>query len=157
MTDTDFAQAFEHAFQRVYLQFHRRDGKRAQLPAASRSVLTHLAHTGPLTVGEMAQHLDRAQSVVSEIVTGLERKALLARHADPADRRRTLVWLTPDGFAALDLDSQVLSVELLRQAAAALAPEHRTALLDTLHELLTAPVSPQDPRRTIHPENGAHR
>lgn len=60
-------------------------------------MLTHLAVSGPLTVGEAAGHLNRAQSVVSEIVDGLERKALLERERDPADRRHTLVWLTPAG------------------------------------------------------------
>jgi DNA-binding MarR family transcriptional regulator len=161
----DFARAFEHEFQRVYLQFHRRDGKRAQMSAASISVLTHLAHTGPLTVGEMTQHLDRAQSVVSEIVTGLERKGLLARQADHADRRRTLVWLTPAGFAALDLDRQVLSVDLLAQAAAALPARQRADLLAALHALLAAPVTPPGTRPVtppVHqpstqPENGAPR
>jgi DNA-binding MarR family transcriptional regulator len=153
----DFARAFEHAFQRVYLQFHRRDGKRAQMSTASSSVLTHLAHTGPLTVGEMTQHLDRAQSVVSEIVTGLERKGLLARQVDPSDRRRTLVWLTPAGFAALDLDRQVLSVDLLTQAAAALPPEQRADLLAALHGLLAAPVAPPVHPSSTQPENGAPR
>ena len=138
--DDGFAEDFEHAFQRVYLQFHRRDGKRAGMSAASRAVLVHLAHTGPLTVGEMAGHLDRAQSVVSDIVSGLEARGLLARETDPADRRRTLVWLTPQGLATLDADRQVLSVELLRQAAAAVPRERRTALLDGLRALLDAPV-----------------
>ncbi len=145
-----FAAAFEEAFQRVYLQFHRRDGKRSAMSGASRSVLQHLAHAGPLTVGEMSGHLDRAQSVVSDIVTGLEAKGLLAREPDPADRRRTLVWLTPEGFAALDLDRQVLSVELLGAAAGALEPESRAALLDGLHALLAAPV----PTPTTKHENG---
>lgn len=157
MDTEDFARAFEHAFQRVYLQFHRRDGKRAQMSAASSSVLTHLAHTGPLTVGEMTQHLDRAQSVVSEIVTGLERKGLLARQVDPSDRRRTFVWLTPAGFAALDLDRQVLSVDLLTQAAAALPPEQRADLLAALHGLLAAPVTPPVHPSSTQPESGAPR
>jgi len=149
--DDDFAVAFEHAFQRVYLQFHRRDGKRAAMSAASRAVLVHLAHAGPLTVGEMAAHLDRAQSVVSDIVSGLEAKGLLAREADPADRRRTLVWLTPAGLAALDADRQVLSLELLRRAAAGVPAESRVALLGGLRALLDAPVDPS----TTHHRNGA--
>jgi DNA-binding MarR family transcriptional regulator len=140
-----FAEAFEHAFQQVYLQFHRRDGKRTQMSAVSRSVLMHLAHTGPLTIGETATHLDRAQSVVSDIVTQLEHKGLLAREPDPADRRRTLVWLTPAGFAALDTERQVLSVALLEGAASALPLDRRAALLDALHTLLDAP--PQPPSR----------
>src|SRR3954463_10508310 len=103
-----FAREFDYASQRVYLRFHRRDGKRAQMSGASRAVLLHLAHAGPLTVGEAAKHLDRAQSVVSDIVSQLEAKKLLAREPDPDDRRRTLVWLTPTGFDALDREGQVL-------------------------------------------------
>jgi len=130
-----FARAFEAAFQQAYLRFHRRDGKRSQMSGASRAVLLHLAHTGPLTVGEAAKHLDRAQSVVSDIVTQLEAKDLLAREPDPADRRRTLVWLTPAGFDALDRERQVLSTELIARAAATLSAEDRAALVGTLEAL----------------------
>jgi len=133
-----FARAFESAFQQAYLRFHRRDGKRAQLTGASRAVLLHLAHAGPLTVGEAAAHLDRAQSVVSDIVTGLEGKGLLAREPDPDDRRRTLVWLTPAGFDTLDRDRQVLSTDLLTEAGARLPPDQRAALVAGLRALLDA-------------------
>jgi hypothetical protein len=47
----------------VYLTFHRRDGPRSQLTNASVAVLEHLALAGPLTIGEAAAHLCRAQSV----------------------------------------------------------------------------------------------
>lgn len=130
-----FARAFEEAFQQTYLRFHRRDGKRSQMSGASRAVLLHLAHAGPLTVGEAAKHLDRAQSVMSDIVTQLESKDLLAREPDPHDRRRTLVWLTPAGFDALDRERQVLSTELIARAAATLSAEDRVALVGTLHAL----------------------
>jgi len=86
------AERFADLFRAVYLTFHRRDGPRSQLPGASRAVLEHLALAGPLTVGEAAAHLNRAQSVVSEIVSHLERQGLLEREDDPADRRRTLIW-----------------------------------------------------------------
>ncbi len=91
------AERFSELFRAVYLTFHRRDGPRNQLPSASRAVLEHLALAGPLTVGEAASHLSRAQSVVSEIVTHLERQGLLEREADPDDRRRTLIWLHRSG------------------------------------------------------------
>lgn len=133
-----FATEFETAFQQAYLRFHRRDEKRAQLSGASRAVLLHLAHTGPLTVGEAARHLDRAQSVVSDIVTQLESKGLLEREPDPHDRRRTLVWLTPRGFDTLDRERQVLSTELLANAGARLGAEQRAALVDGLKALIQA-------------------
>ena len=134
----EFAREFEDAFQQAYLRFHRRDAKRTQMSGASRAVLLHLAHTGPLTVGEAAHHLDRAQSVVSDIVTQLEGKGLLEREADPDDRRRTLGWLTPRGFDALDREGQVLSTDLLARAGADLTPDQRAALVGGLHALIAA-------------------
>ncbi|MFN8075383.1 MAG: MarR family winged helix-turn-helix transcriptional regulator [Kineosporiaceae bacterium] len=132
------AEAFAGAFGSVYLRFHRRDGKRAQLQGASRAVLQHLALAGPLTVGEAARHLDRAQSVVSDIVTHLEQQGLLERERDPADRRRTLVWLTAQGQEALRRDREVLSRDLLARAMARMAAERRAQLLSALTELLEA-------------------
>ena len=129
------ALRFEDLFRRTFLQFHRRDGKRAGLTGASRAVLTHLAHTGPLTVGEAARHLDRAQSVVSDIVSQLAGKGLLEREPDPADRRRTLVWLTPAGLAELDREDRVLAVDLLAAALARMASADREALLAGLDAL----------------------
>jgi DNA-binding MarR family transcriptional regulator len=138
VSSTDPAETFEGLFQAVYLTFHRRDGKRSQLSGASRAVLTHLSLAGPLTVGEAARHLDRAQSVVSDLVTQLESKGLLERERDPEDRRRTLVWLTPAGLDLLRRDRQVLSTPRLAAALARLAPECRTALLTGLAELVAA-------------------
>ena len=97
------AERFAHLFRAVYLTFHRRDGPRSQLPGASPAMLEHLALAGPLTVGEAAAHLSRAQSVISEIVTHLERQGLLEREDDPADRRRTLIWLTAVSYTHLTL------------------------------------------------------
>ena len=88
------AERFAELFHAVYLTFHRRDRPRSELPGASRAVLEHLALAGPLTIGEAAAHMRRAQSVISEIVTHLERDGLLERENDPGDRRRTLIWLT---------------------------------------------------------------
>ena len=122
------AAAFAALFRAVYLTYHRRDGPRSGLTGASRAVLGHLAHTGPLTIGEAAVHLDRAQSVVSEIVDGLERRGLLMRDHDPADRRRTLVWITPAGIEALRRDAEVVSEDALTAALVRMTPGDRTAL-----------------------------
>lgn len=101
------AERFAESFHAVYLTFHRRDRPRSGLPGASRAVLEHLALAGPLTIGEAAAHMRRAQSVISEIVTHLERDGLLERESDPGDRRRTLIWLTAGGQEVLRRDRKL--------------------------------------------------
>ena len=143
MTDERaYAERFADLFRAVYLTFHRRDGPRSQLPGASRAVLEHLALAGPLTVGEAAAHMSRAQSVISEIVTHLERQGLLEREDDPADRRRTLIWLTAQGHEALRRDREVLSVDRLAGAMARMPPGQADELIAGLRALvdLAAPI-----------------
>jgi DNA-binding MarR family transcriptional regulator len=130
------AERFAELFRAVYLTFHRRDGPRGQLPGASRAVLEHLAMAGPLTIGEAAGHLNRAQSVVSEIVSHLTDQGLLERESDPADRRRTLIWLTPAGHEALRRDHEVLGLDLLAGAFARMPPGEADALINGLQALV---------------------
>ncbi len=134
--DTEPAREFEQLFRAVYLTFHRRDAPRSQLANASLAVLEHLALAGPLTIGEAAAHLHRAQSVVSEIVSHLERQGLLERESDPADRRRTLVWLTRAGQAALRRQRAVLSEAMLTDALGRMSQEQVGALLGSLRALI---------------------
>jgi DNA-binding MarR family transcriptional regulator len=135
------AERFAALFRALYLTYHRRDGPRSDLPGASRAVLTHLAVAGPLTVGEAAAHLGRAQSVVSEIVEGLVRKGLLERERDPDDRRRTLVWLTGEGQEVLRRDGEVLAVDALSAALRRVPAEVRAGLLAGASALLAAAPS----------------
>jgi DNA-binding MarR family transcriptional regulator len=142
------AEAFGRMFEQTYLRFHRRDERRSALSGTARAVLLHLARTGPLTITEAARHLDRAQSVVSEIVTHLEAKGLLERQSDPDDRRRTMVWLTPEGFDHLERDREVLATQLLARAFAAMTPADRAALLRGLTALLDADDATGSPATT---------
>src|SRR5262249_2958350 len=103
-SSADDADEFAELFPAIYLRFHRRDDKQPDLTAASRAVLTHLSLSGPVTVGEAAAHLGRAQSVVSEIFDQLEEKQLVERMTDPDDRRRVQVWLTDRGVTLLARD-----------------------------------------------------
>jgi DNA-binding MarR family transcriptional regulator len=148
------AERFAELFRAVYLTFHRRDGPRGQLAGASRAVLEHLTMAGPLTVGEAAAHLSRAQSVVSEIVSHLERQGLLERESDPADRRRTLIWLTPDGRDALRRDREVLGTDLLARAMSRMPPAQADGLITGLQALLTWP--PQLRHRRSNPKEKHH-
>ena len=151
------AELFARQFGAVYLRFHRRDAKGPGLTAASRSVLQHLAMAGPLTVGELCAHLGRSQSVVSDIVSQLADKGLLERQEDANDRRRRLVWLSPDGLLFLDRDRDVLSVELLQRAIGAMTPAERSALLQGVGALLIADdLAPARPTAPTHQPPSAY-
>ena len=132
------AAEFSELFPAAYLRFHVRRAKRSSLSALSRGVLSHLALADPLTVTEAAQHMNRAQSAMSEIVNGLERKRLVARFADTRDRRRTLVWLTEAGQAQLAEDRRVLDRELIARALSGMKAEERRELLSGMRALVRA-------------------
>ncbi|MCA0296112.1 MAG: MarR family winged helix-turn-helix transcriptional regulator [Actinobacteria bacterium] len=132
------ADEFCEAFPATFLAFHRRDGRRSELTNASRSVLQHLAQAGPVSIGEAADHLQRAQSVVSEIVTQLEGHGLLERESDPGNRRRTLVWLTAHGFARLREDADVLDRTLVANAMSHLDDDTQRGLIRGLNALVGA-------------------
>ena len=146
----DTASAYAELFPAVYLGFHRRDGKERELSGASRAVLLHLAQAGPLTVGEAACHLGRAQSVVSEIVDQLTNNGLVARVRDERDRRRASVWLTDEGRARLLREQEVLSRSLLEAACALMSPGERRELLRGTRALVRAAeaLKPKNQKRS---------
>ena len=80
----------------------------------------------------------------------LERQGLLERENDPADRRRTLVWLTAQAHEALRRDREVLSVDHLARAMAQLPPGQADELitgLRTLVDLATPIRTPEEETR----------
>lgn len=135
----DDAAAFCELFPAVYLRFCRQRGAgETRLTPQMDGVLHHLAMSGPLTVGEMARHFARAQSVVSEIVDGMEKKGLLERMRDARDRRRTLVWLTDEARQVLVRRQQVLDPARVAQAMRRMPDAKRTTLIDSLRALVHA-------------------
>jgi DNA-binding MarR family transcriptional regulator len=146
----DAAGAFCDLFPEVYLRFCRRhDDPRTRgerLTPQQSAVLAHLTMSGPLTVGEMAEHFSRAQSVVSEIVGGLVEKRLLERMRDARDRRRTLVWLTEEARGLMARRREVLDPARVARAMDALSPAQRTTLVDAMRALVDA-GTPKPPRR----------
>ena len=113
-------------------------------------MLEHLALVGPLTIGEAAAHMCRAQSVISEIVTHLERDGLLERENDPGDRRRQ----SDLAHAASRRDRQVLDVDLLARAMARLPPGKADGLNAAMRALIECAQS--DDVRTYGGESHDH-
>jgi len=143
----DAAAAFCDLFPAVYLRFCRRhDDGEVRLTPQQSGVLQHLTLSGPLTVGEMARHFGRAQSVVSEIVGGLEDRGLLERMRDARDRRRNLVWLTDEAREVLARHRQVLDPWRVAYAMRALSASERKNLVESLRALVRA-AQPNTQRR----------
>ena len=137
----DAAASFCELFPAVYLHLCRRQGRaetKTRLTPQQDAALQHLALSGPLTVGELARHFARAQSVVSEIVDGMEHKGLLERMRDARDRRRTLVWLTDEGRRVLASRAEVLDPARVARAMRALPSSQRKALILAMRALVRA-------------------
>lgn len=73
--------------------------------------LFQIAEAGPLSLSALQARLARSQSATSHLVTQLERRGLVERAVDPADRRRAMISLSPGGQALLS------EVQRLRRAA----------------------------------------
>lgn len=136
----EFAELFGLAYRRFY---RRVPVGEHRLTSESIAALQHLVEAGPLTIAEAAAHLERSQSAMSEMIDRLERRRLVARIADQRDRRRTLVWLTDEGFTALEEAQQVLSERRLREAFTTIEPDQRSQLIAALRRLIETPRSQQ--------------
>jgi len=94
--------------------------------------LTRLAETGSMTQRGLLDVLRVDASVLVALLNDLEREGLAQRRRDPADRRRHIVEITPDGSAALGkVESAVDQVE--RDLFADLTADQ----VSQLHELLS--------------------
>ncbi|MGW1107541.1 MarR family winged helix-turn-helix transcriptional regulator [Streptomyces sp. NPDC002540] len=102
----------------------------AGLSLSRTKVLQALAGRGALHQAELAAFLGQAPRSVTQIVEGLERLGLVARTADPDDRRRKTVSLTDMGRTTLAA-AEDAGTHALRQYFGLLEP-HQLATLDAL-------------------------
>src|SRR5512140_2117893 len=65
-------------------------------PSHGRALAVLRSH-GDLRLSELSEHLHIAPRSTTEVVDALEQRGLAERRPDPADRRATLVRLTPEG------------------------------------------------------------
>ncbi|MFE3291511.1 MarR family winged helix-turn-helix transcriptional regulator [Rhodococcus sp. NPDC059234] len=65
------------------------------------STLAALDEYGPVSQASLGRHCHLDRSDVAALVGDLEEAGCLAREPDPADRRRNVVTITPDGAARL--------------------------------------------------------
>ena len=147
----DFASRFMLLFSATFSLLHRRIHSQGfNLTPEGRGLLLHMSWAGPLTIGELALHTDRAQSVVSETVAVLESHDLVARVRDPRDRRRTLVWLSVKARKWLAEEQEPLDRERTQAVLSAMDPSVRQALMESYANFIeiaerTRPSSARSP------------
>lgn len=74
----------------------------AGLTESQFGVLEALHHLGPLCQAELAKKILRSGGNMTMVVDNLERRGLVQRKRDTADRRYVTVTLTPDGERILE-------------------------------------------------------
>ncbi len=111
-------------------------------------ILNQIIMNGPMTVGEIAEALSVTHVSVSQARRALEGEGLIHAMSDPADARRRLLSLTPQG------DSLVASLAPLWRALSDSAEELNTEagdlvrLLDRLEDALD--IRPWSDRVAAH-------
>lgn len=66
------------------------------------SMLVFVHETGPMRQAQLARRLGQGRASTGAMVDQLERRGLVERQADPADRRAWLVTITPEGEKLVD-------------------------------------------------------
>jgi DNA-binding MarR family transcriptional regulator len=141
------AKRVARLFPEVYRRYHWANRLHTgELPVTRRAleVLQHLAASGPLTVGEQAEHLRLRRNSMSELLQRLEAKGLVARIRDERDERRVLVWLTDSGRDVVARVGQVLAPDLIAQVMATLSPGERATVVRGFELLASADTSNPD-------------
>ena len=119
--------------------------------------LDALAHTihcrgqdGAICVSDLASELHQPLPAVSRAVRQMEQDGLAERFADPADRRRTLVRITPKGYDACRQCETALS-DYFSCVMARLEPE-QLAQMEALRGALIEAILAENAARTTKPK-----
>lgn len=128
--DNDDARRLERSLWAVILGFSRRDVAAGltrhaghALTPASWSLLEHLDSLGPMRVSDIAACHGVDVSSVTPRLQALEREGLIARGADPHDRRASVISIGPAGRLALER-LRTARGEILAEALAGARDEH---------------------------------
>jgi MarR family 2-MHQ and catechol resistance regulon transcriptional repressor len=106
------------------------------VPTAEFIVMRSLLESSPTTITALASRTGYAQSRVSTAVSGLVERGWAYTGSDPADGRRTLVFV-PDRIRQEVHEIQTGSeTQTLEHLLAGRSPERRQAIISALEELL---------------------
>jgi len=101
-------------------------------PVAQLTVLGRLDREGPASTSDLAAAERMRPQSMAQTVRELEAAGLVSRRADPEDRRRMFVDLTPDGLDTLRATRARRSTWLAETLEHELAPSERELLRDAI-------------------------
>ena len=137
-----------------------RAGMKAALwgcPKCHFPMLEGLAHTistrgqdGAVYVSDFAREAHQPLPAISRGLRQLEQDGLVLREADPADRRKTLVRITPKGYELCHQCEQALR-DYFASVLARLEPE-QVAQMDALRGALMDAILAENAARNIDPK-----
>ncbi len=114
------------------------------LSVSKLAVLGRLQEEGPRTATSLAAYLRIQPQSLTRLLAELERRGLIARQTDDADRRQSWIAITPQGAVALGGDVRARRQALARAMAATLTPAElgllrlATGLMDRLSAAIAA-------------------
>ena len=138
---TDGMRRLLASYPKIYLACHRRhlrdDESGRRLTQHQAGILDHLDRSHPLTISELARHLDVTESTMSIQLTRLESAGYVRRSPDGVDRRHVRASLTAAGLRMKEQNS-VLDPDLVREMFSLLRPEEAESGLAGLELLAHA-------------------
>ena len=116
-----------------------RRGDTSGLGPGTIGALATVSRSGPIRLGDLAAREDMAPPTLTRVVALLEEQHLIVKGPDPADRRATLVGITPQGQELMARLVQA-RMDRLSERVAALDPQQREILVRAVPvlEALTA-------------------
>ena len=131
----------------------------ADCPKCHFTILEALVHTiacsgqdGAICVSDLAKEVRKPLPAVSRWLRVLEQDGLAERQPDPADRRKTLVRVTPAGYAACQQCEAALG-DYFTCVIARLTPE-QAAQMDVLRNVLMDAILAENASREANQPKG---
>src|SRR3954452_14045846 len=125
VSETELAPRLRMAIMRSARRLRQEAG--GALSASQGAALATVARHGPLTPSELALREKIQRPTATRVLARLEETGLVARAADPGDRRSSLLTVTPAGAALLE-GQRTRTDPSLSEPREALGPADRATL-----------------------------
>ena len=109
----------------------------AAISALQLALLRRLKHQSKATISELSAEMMLSPATLVPVVDALERKGLLARSYDLADRRRKMLRLTPEGSDMLEGLAALAEDDPLAMGLADMDDAKAVELVSLLRQLAT--------------------